>query len=435
MKPLVFTYLLTYGSAAVSLFYPYVGLLAYVWLAVATPEFLWPWAVPPGNYSRIVAIAMLVGWSLRGFGSWKLGKSWALVAALVAFTGWASLSAAMSAVPELGWRFVVDLLKIGVPFIAGLTLIDSEAKLRQLGWVLLLSQGYVAYELNMAYLGGFNVLDSIGYRAMDNNGVAITMATGAALAFFLGLAERAWWKRLTAWGCAALMTHVVMFSYSRGGMLALCAAGFFAFLGVARKPWHFAVFLVALAIALRMAGPSVREEFLTVFAKPEQRDASAASRLTMWRACASVMVQNPVTGVGPNHWGFVGARYGLAPGQEAHSTWLQMGAELGVPGMLLLLAFFGICVKRLGGLVLRCTSPADAYWRDAAAGVVTALVAYGVSAQFVTCDGVEFPFYVVLFGAGVLRLQPGLEPVGSSEPLPESSPAPASLESPSAATP
>ena len=66
MKGLIFTYLLTYGGAAASLFNPFIGLLVYVAFAILRPESLWHWSVPEGNYSRIVAIALLIGWARRG---------------------------------------------------------------------------------------------------------------------------------------------------------------------------------------------------------------------------------------------------------------------------------------------------------------------------------------------------------------------------------
>jgi len=70
---LVFTYALTYGGALLALFNPFYGLLVYVCFAIIRPEFMWSWSVPEGNYSRIVAMGLLVGWAIRGFGRWRFG--------------------------------------------------------------------------------------------------------------------------------------------------------------------------------------------------------------------------------------------------------------------------------------------------------------------------------------------------------------------------
>ena len=63
MKGLIFTYLMTYGGAIIAIFNPFIGFLAYVCFAVVRPVSMWPWGVPPGNYSRTIAIALLAGWA------------------------------------------------------------------------------------------------------------------------------------------------------------------------------------------------------------------------------------------------------------------------------------------------------------------------------------------------------------------------------------
>ena len=73
MKSLIFVYLLTYGGAAAALLNPLVGLYIYILFAILKPESLWSFSVPlGGHYSRIVAIAMLIGWAWQGFGNWNL---------------------------------------------------------------------------------------------------------------------------------------------------------------------------------------------------------------------------------------------------------------------------------------------------------------------------------------------------------------------------
>src|SRR5262245_51866966 len=96
MKGLIFTYLLTYGGATASLFNPFVGLLVYVCFAIVKPESMWPWGVSEGNYSRIVAIALLVGWAFKGFGKWEFGKARPIVLALLGYLVWAFIGTTFS---------------------------------------------------------------------------------------------------------------------------------------------------------------------------------------------------------------------------------------------------------------------------------------------------------------------------------------------------
>src|SRR2546428_151218 len=67
-KGLIFTYVMTAAGAVGGLFNPFLGLLAYVCFAIVRPDYLWSWSVEHGHYSRILALAMLVGWAARGFG-------------------------------------------------------------------------------------------------------------------------------------------------------------------------------------------------------------------------------------------------------------------------------------------------------------------------------------------------------------------------------
>ena len=47
---------------------------------------------------------------------------------------------------------------------------------------------------------------------------------------------------------AALMAHVIMFSFSRGGMLALALTGLMAFCLIPKKPEHYLVFALACMV-------------------------------------------------------------------------------------------------------------------------------------------------------------------------------------------
>lgn len=400
---LLFTYLMAYGGAVVALFSPLVGLYIYVCFAIIKPELMWYWAVPPGNYSRIIALCMLVGWALQGFGRWQLGRSRTIVLLLGAFVGWTFLGTLTCEDSGLAFPFLEELLKIFIPFLVGLTLVNTPARIRQLAWVIALSQGYVAYELNLSYLQGYNRLHDVGFANMDNNCVAIAMVTAIPIAFFLGLGTRRWWAKALAFGAAALMAHAVMFSFSRGGLLALVITGGVAFLLIPRRPVHYAVLFLAILLGLRMAGPEVRARFLTSFASAEQRDASAASRLELWDIATGFMKESPVFGIGANHWMRNLDRIGHAH-VYAHSVWMQTGAELGIPGLLLLLGFYMITIRRTWPLT-REKTPLPAPWlRDVARASVASLVGFLVAASFVSLVGLELPYYVVLLSACLLKL-------------------------------
>lgn len=405
MKGLLFTYVMTYGGACVALFNPFVGLLIYICFAIIKPTSLWYWSVPQGNYSRIIAIALLVGWLFHGFGNWRFGKGRGILLAFLGFWLWSIPSTLASEQAELGWQFLETTGKILLPFLVGMTLIDSAAKLKQLAWVMMLSLGYVAFEMNLAYYSGFNRLHQVGFAGMDNNSVAIEMVAGAGLALFLAMGAEKWWQKGLALSAAMLMAHAILFAFSRGGMLALLITMCVGFFLIPKKPGYYLIFVLVLLVGGSLAGTEVRDRFMMIFAAEESRDASAQGRLDLWADCWDVMVHNPLLGIGPDHWPLIAPQYGWPEGKEAHTLWLQIGAELGFPGLMFLILFYSLCIIRLWPLARSQVQVGeyDPWYQDVARMVIASLVGFMVSAQFVSLEGLEFPYYVVLLGAGMLK--------------------------------
>ncbi len=404
MKGVILTYVLTYGGAAASFIRPFVGLLIYVGFAVLKPQGVWGWTLGDGNYDRIVALALLVGWALHGFGNWSFGRARGIVMVLVAYWSWALIGAFMAPDQELAFRFVENLFKTVLPFVVGMTLFRDVRELKLLAWAIVISQGYVAYEMNMSYLGGFNELKDAGYAGMDNNSVAIAMVTAVGVGFFLGLHSPRWWQKLTAFGFTALLVHAILFSFSRGAMVALVITGAVAFCIMPKKPKHYLVLALGVALALRLAGPEVQKRFSTSLADYEERDESAQSRLELWAVCFDAMCKRPIFGIGPDNFPGIVHEYGWPEGKEAHTLWLQIGAELGFPGLGFLLLFYVLTIWRLWPLTRERRWVPDPWIRPLARMVVSGLIGFAVAAQFVSLEGLELPYYVALVGAGVLKL-------------------------------
>jgi probable O-glycosylation ligase (exosortase A-associated) len=423
VKPLLLTYVLTYGGALVSLVRPYVGLLIYVGFAIVTPEAAWPWAVPKGNYSRIVAVGLLVGWVMHGCGTWRFGRAKPVVLALLGLWGWSFVSAVFARNQELAWETVEFQSKIYLPCLVAVTLIDSLAKVKQLMWVIVLANGYLAYEFNTTYYkAAMFIPQDWKYRGLDNNGLAITMVTAIGLAFFLALHANRWWQRLLAFGMVGLMAHVVLFSMSRGGMVAMCATGVVCLLLIPRTWKHYLFFALVLAVVLRLAGPRVISRFDSSFKDESDRDMSAQSRVEQWYACLNAMKRHPLTGVGTRGWRYVATEFGASVGREAHSTWLQVGAELGLPGLGCLVLFYGVCVGRLFPLARERHRVSDPWVRYLSRMVIASLAGFAVSSQFVTVDGVEMPYYIAILGAGLLKVTGPAAPGRPADPTATPSP-------------
>jgi len=403
VKPLLVTFGLTYGGALASFVHPYTGFLVYVVFGIIKPDSLWSWAVPQGNYSRIVAIGFLLGWLIHGGGGWRLGRGGVVLGCLVGYWLIMVLTSFVAPVPEKAWSQVEAMGKVILPLIAGATLIDSVDKLKQLVWVIVVSQGYLAYEMNLDYFFNPNFdAQEMSHGGLDNNSIAITMVTSVGMAFFLGLHANRAWQRLLALACAGMMVHVVLVTNSRGGMLAMIVTGVSAFALLPKRPAHILLFALAVAGTLATTGENVQKRFMSAFADKEEGSDEGGGRLEFWEGCLKSMGDHPL-GVGPGQWPVVAPNYGL-PARPAHSNWLQNGAEVGLPGVGCLLGFFLIGMWRLYPLIKDYHPVHDPWSRYLARMVICSLAGFLVAAQFVTVQGVELPYYVGLVGVGVLAL-------------------------------
>jgi O-antigen ligase len=316
----------------------------------------------------------------------------------------------------VAWDFVEKISKIVLPFLVGITTIDSVPKLKLLAWTIFLCEGYLALEFNLSYLGGYNRLRIEGFGPMDNNCNAIALVICLGMSLGTGLHEKVWWRKILALGVSILIVHAILISFSRGGMLGLGVTGLVTFLLMPKQPKHYVIAILGILLVLRLAGSEVTERFSQTFADSSgKREASAQSRLDLWADCWDVMQKKPLFGAGPQHWPLIAADYGWRPGKEAHTLWLSIGAELGFPGMILLILFYLICVVRLWPLLDQGNVP-DPWLCHASRMVIASLAGFALSAQFVSMRVLEQPYYVALVGAGVLKLSSRSIPQGPVPP-------------------
>jgi O-antigen ligase len=418
MKGLVLTYLLAYGGAIVALFNPFVGVCVYWLFDIVRPQYMFAWAGADGSYSQVIALATIVGWAAKGFGDWSFKRSRIIIAFFVASTLWTVLSAVDASNQEVATAYLEPLFKRAIMFTIAVTTVTTAARLRTAAWVIVGGAGYVSLEMNLAYLGGFNHARQLGYGGMDNNSFAISLVTCLGVALIMALYSPRLWQKAAALGSAAAIAHTVLLTFSRGGMLGMIVAGSAAFVILPKRPKYLAALGGTLIVSLTFAGPEVRERFASSFSEDSERDWSAQSRVDLWRDCLTIMQTYPLLGVGPGHFPLVAEEFGWNAGKEAHSLWMQVGAETGVPGLVFLL---GVYVSAMLPMLRLARSPdGDTWVKYGAFMVFASLAGFITSAQFVTIAGLETPLYVVVIAAGLLRLHSSEKHVHEMAAMPRS---------------
>ncbi|MCC7191298.1 MAG: O-antigen ligase family protein [Phycisphaeraceae bacterium] len=403
----IFTHLLAAAGVLKGWLDPVFGLMVYYAFASLRPTALWFWAFDQRNATRFsfyVGISTLIGWFMLGLGKWDgLRKAALPMAGLILYL----LSGAVAASfcergSAYAWEALIIQTKIGIMALVTLTVVREPKHVKTLAWVILLSVGYLAYNFNNYYVfSNWNIIVSRGFGGIDNNGVAMTMVASAPLAFFLGIHSRKWWIKGLCFFALACMIHVILFSFSRGGMLGLCIVGASLFTvalaTLPKKGVTIAIGIVMVAITLRLAGVEVRERFFSTFVNAEVRDKSAASRFDTWRAAYNCMKDHPI-GVGPRAFGRYATEYGLGEGKSVHNLFLQTGADYGVAGMIGLAIFYFSSAWQAIKLSIHPTARRLGWPRYYGSMVSISLIGFLTCSQFIGLESVEIAFMVSLLG-------------------------------------
>ena len=84
--------------------------------------------------------------------------------------------------------------------------------------------------------------------------------------------------------------------------------------------------------------------------------------------------------IGPGGWYDEAPEFGWTPGKQVHSTWLQNGAEEGLFGFAIYLAFYLICIAQMAGMAWTPT-------QDDQSGSFSSLGADGGDFAYWVCSG------------------------------------------------
>lgn len=410
MKGYLFVHLMTFLGMSLSLFYPFVGIVIYILFAVLYPPALWYYSIPPTlfgsqfGYSEVVAYPTIVGWIMNHCGNWDFGKALLPIGLLAMYVIWITISLAATHWTPSGEVIILMNIRLFLAMLIVITLCNSTYQMKWVIWALIFGSGFVAYELNISYWQGFDRLQLLGYAGMDNNFFAVTMVVGAALAFFEGMNQKNPLLKAIAFFMALLQIHVIFFSMSRGGMLGLCVVGFTTFLILPKTGENLLIFFIIVVLGIQLAGPSVRERFMTTFVDEAERDESAQGRIDAWLRCLTVMQDKPLMGVGVKNWlSYSRSHFGVH--LEAHSTWMQTGADSGIPALLFQLGFFLVILKRLLPFARGTIEVADPQLKIYAQMVLVALVGYCITAQFVSLYTMEITYYTAAIGVIIIKLE------------------------------
>jgi O-antigen ligase len=188
----------------------------------------------------------------------------------------------------------------------------------------------------------------------DPNYEALSLVMTVPLAIWLTRYEK---RDLWKWAgriCTPILAFAVFVSQSRGGLLALIVMAAIAWLNSEHKMRLTVGFTVAVAIMFAI-GPSnmiKRIEQIQIQGQAQTgAEISTRARVELTRAGIRMMEDHPVFGVGLGQFQSVEFHYNPllisleAIPHIAHNTYVQLGAEGGIPTLALFLAILGVTLS------------------------------------------------------------------------------------------
>jgi O-antigen ligase len=249
----------------------------------------------------------------------------------------------------------------------------------------------------------------------DANDFATFAVTAMPFGLYFLHAGRRTFGRVLAALALAVLTLAFVRTGSRGGFVALMVvAGFIVlrYSAIALSRRVFATVLIAL-VTLGAASNQYWNQMSTILSDADYNRTEESGRMQIWRRGMGYMLQYPILGVGPHN--FQAAEGTLSPFSDRqqfgigvrwnapHNSYLQAGAELGFPGLLI---FLGVIASAFGAL-RRSSRSEHAQAAQLAQALMASLIAFAVGAFFLSLAYSEMLYTLIALAVGLQKVTVG----------------------------
>ena len=320
-----------------------------------------------------------------------------------------ALSIPTSYWPGASFGALINYSKGLVFFLATIYCIRTRSEFRLALWSFLAAVAGLAFVALAAGRTGRSLVT----QSYDSNDLAFVMACGIPLAILLIFSERG----LRRWVLAAVAlmgTLTVILTKSRGGFIALAVVGLIVLAKVpSRIPFLRAGFVLAAVLIFGLLAPSSYWQRISSIWGGEDSTADGylaggfeTARWQIWKNGLILIASRPILGVGGG--AFVVAEGSLHKGGKwnaPHSSFIQIAAELGLPGLgvFLFLLYRGLrnC-RRVIRATPRSRSLAGYFW--AAHGLEASIWGYIVAGSALSQAYSEIFHFLLAMSLILVRL-------------------------------
>jgi len=341
-----------------------------------------------------------------------------------AFVLWVFVASLASPYADIALDKVPDQLKLLAIMLIVANALLTEGRLR---FYLLFFLGcFVLFPVRGTLVGGDNVFGRALWNYIYSNpndlAALCLLALGVALGFLFSKPSRIL-VRLGAGISAILLLVVILLTQSRGAFIGLVAGmGPALIWSGLKRPGRLLFSAGILALVIGLAIPASVWERLSGIEKVTsestiaEADAvgSAAQRYAVQKVAWQIFVDHPVFGVGLGAYPLMNARYAPELGiTDTHNTYLNLAAELGLPGLVLWCALV-LSVLRYAYRSRRLATPGELATQQA--WIERALWAYLVAGMFGSYAKLTFPYLLlaVLWCSATLLASPSPSDSGAA---------------------
>jgi probable O-glycosylation ligase (exosortase A-associated) len=396
---------------------PFVGILMWYWVSLMNPQ-KWVWGSSFGNipYALLTAVATLTAWLL-----WqrepKLPPANKTTLLIVIMMIWISVTALLGIGPPdqvyQKWELAEKMFFMTLVAYALLTTRERTEKLIV---VCVLSIAFWGAKGGLGSLlmtgGASRVLGPADTMIGDNNDLGVALTMILPLMFYIRDRYRHPALKWPMLGLIGLTFIGDLLTYSRGALVALLAMGCMLWWRSRQKVRMAAIIIIA-AIGVWNLAPSWWFERMDTI-QTYQQDASAESRLGMWKRVWFFALDHPIAG-GGFHWSYdpdlvnrLLAKRGLPPLTRplaAHSNWFEMLGDHGFVGLAIFIAIVVGTAVDGRWLVRHTRNEPDLLWANNLGRMIQAsLIGYCAGGSFATQAMFDGFYALVIITAASRRL-------------------------------
>jgi putative inorganic carbon (hco3(-)) transporter len=344
----IVVYILLLCVAGISLFKPWIGVVASYLIIILTPQNIWWWQFEGVRPVLFILLPTILGfalslvngrlqlstlWNTRNFFLFVL---WVFFCLSSFFGPYAHVESEYRSF-DSSWALSL-VNNIFILYFMACVCIDEEKKLKVMAWVITLSTIYLIYWINNQYFS-HNLFGRIGgpqsfggshggsvYR--DENSFAMLFVTGIPFLYFMGQSCKKKILRYGIWLIIPFGWHSIFLTGSRGGLLGVTITVLVVILRSKHKLVASFLFPLFILFFIWQGGDVMKSRSQTIGGY--EKDASAVGRIQAWEAASKMVIAHPVVGVGIASFLPAFSDYSDHQPREAHNTFFQISAESGI---------------------------------------------------------------------------------------------------------